>query len=71
MAVATLVHVYDVIINPKTTVSKKLATSVEGDQKAPFSNATPFPRMLYFTLDPYHIMLSVKQGRIKYHFLSL
>ena len=33
--------------------------------------ATPFPRLLKFTLDPYHIMLSVKQDGIKYHFLSL
>ena len=33
--------------------------------------ATPFPGLLYFTLDSYLIMLSVKQGGIKYHFLSL
>ena len=32
---------------------------------------TPFPRLLHFTLDPYFIMLSVKQGGIKYHFFSL
>ena len=59
-------------------VSKvKLATVVEGDPKAPFSIATTpwcmggrysFPRLLHFTLDPYLIMLSVKQGGIKYHF---
>ena len=58
----------------------KLATIVEGDQKVPFSIATTpmckggrysFPGLLYFTLDPYIIMLSVKQGGIKYHFLSL
>ena len=30
--------------------------------------ATLFPRLLNFTLDPYLIMLSVKQGGIKYHF---
>ena len=30
--------------------------------------ATPFPGLLYFTLDPYLIMLSVKQGGIKYYF---
>ena len=55
----------------------KLATIVEGDPKAPFSIATTprcsggrysFPWFLHFTLDPYHIMLSVKQGNIKYHF---
>ena len=33
--------------------------------------ATPFPGLLHFTFDPYLIMLSVKQGSIKYHFLSL
>ena len=58
----------------------KLATIVEGNSKAPFSIATTpmcrggrysFPGLLYFTLDPYLIMLSVKQGGIKYHFLSL
>ena len=27
-----------------------------------------FPRIATFTLDPYLIMLSVKQGGIKYHF---
>ena len=33
--------------------------------------ATPFPGLLHFTLDTYFIMLSVKQGGIKFHFLSL
>ena len=37
----------------------------------PFSIATLFPELLHFTLDPYLIILSVKQGGIKYHFLSL
>ena len=32
--------------------------------------ATPFPGLLHFTLDSYLIMLCVKQGGIKYHFLS-
>ena len=58
----------------------KLATIVEGDPKAPFLIATTprcrggrysFPGLLYFTLDPYLIMLSVKQVGIKYHFLGL
>ena len=51
----------------------KLATLIEGDPKAPFSIATtPFPGLLHFTLDHYFIMLSVKQGSIKYYFfLSL
>ena len=57
-----------------------MATIVEGNPKAPFSIATTprckggrysFLELLYFTLDPYLIMLSVKQGGIKYHFLSL
>ena len=52
-------------------------TLVEGDPKAPFFNsyytegATLSPRLLHFTLDPYLVLLSVKQGGIKYHFLSL
>ena len=52
-----------------------LVTVVKGDQKAPFSiattlgkGATPFPRLLHFSLDTYLILLSVKQGGIKYHF---
>ena len=53
-------------------------TIVEGDPKASFSKsttpmcrggATPFPGFLHFTLDPYLIMQSVKQGGIKYNFL--
>ena len=55
-------------------------TIVEGDPRVPFpiattqgvvEGATPFPGLLHFTLDPYLIMLSVKQGDIKYHFFSL
>ena len=54
-----------------------LATLVEGDQKALFSIATTprcrrrhysFPCIVHFTLDTYLILLSVKQGGIKYHF---
>ena len=54
-------------------------TVVECDPKAAFSIAsTPRCRGGYYsfswiaplTLDSYHIMLSVKQGGIKYHFLS-
>ena len=33
--------------------------------------ATPFPGLLLFTLDTYLILLSAKQGGIKYHFKSL
>ena len=55
-------------------------TIVEGDLKAPFQIATTtrcrggcysFPWIAPLTLNPYLIMLSVKQGGIKYHFLSL
>ena len=42
---------------------------VKGNQKAPFSIATPFPG-LFHILDPYLIMLSVKQRGIKYLFFS-
>ena len=53
-----------------------LSTLVEADPKAPFSigvgeGALPFPWLLHFTLNPYLLMQSVKQGGIKYHFLSL
>ena len=41
---------------------------VEWDPKAPFSIATTSSRLLHFTLDTYLLMLSVKQGGIKYHF---
>ena len=30
--------------------------------------ATPFPGLLHFTLESYLIMVSAKQGGIKYHF---
>ena len=55
------------------------STVVEGDPKAPFSVATTsrsrggrysFPWIAPFALDPYLIMLRVKQG-VKYNFLSL
>ena len=58
----------------------KLVTLVEGDQKPLFLIATTpksrrgrysFPWLLHFTLDPYLIMLSVNQGGIKNHFLSV
>ena len=57
-----------------------MATVVEGDPKAPFSIATTprcrggcysFPWIAPLYLVPYFIMLSVKQGSIKYPFLSL
>ena len=60
-----------------TFIKVKLAIFVKGDPEAPFSIATTrrwrgwhysFPGLLYFTLDPYLIKLSVKQGSIKYHF---
>ena len=51
-------------------VKVNLATKVEGDQGVG-KGATPFPGFLHFSLHTYLIMLSVKQGGIKYHFLSL
>ena len=63
------------IFKNRRRAKTKLATIVEGDPKAPFSmattlrcrwgDATPFTGLFYFTLDPYLIMLSVKQGSIK------
>ena len=61
-------------------LNKKLAAVIEGNPKAPFSIATTprwrgecysSPGLLHFTLDTYLVMLSVKQGGIKYHFKSL
>ena len=58
----------------------KLAIIVEGDLKAPFSIAITlkstggcysFPWIASLSLGPYLLMLSFKQGGIKYHFLSL
>ena len=58
-------------------VKVKLMTVVKGDQKLSFQKllyqdvgegTTPFPGLLYFTLDTYLKLLSVKQVGIKYHF---
>ena len=55
-------------------------TLVKGNLKAPFSKATTprcrrgcysIPWIAPLFLDPYFIILSVKQGGIKYYFLSL
>ena len=57
-----------------------METLVEGDANAPFSIATTprcrggcysFPWIAPLYIDPYLIMLNVKQGKIRYHFLSL
>ena len=62
-------------ITPMSGFKVKLATVVDGDQKVSFSRATTprcrggaTPGLLHFILDPYLIMLRVKQGGIKYHF---
>ena len=56
-----------------------LATVVEGDPKALFTIATtlrcregttPFPGLLHFNIDSHLIVLSAKQGGIKYHFFE-
>ena len=65
-------------VNDDYDISKKvkLATVVEGNQKAPFQwllhwsvgeGVIPFAGLLHFTLDMYLILLSVKQGGIKYY----
>ena len=57
-----------------------LATVFQGDPKATFQRlqhrgvgdgTTLSLGLFHFTLDPYLIMLSIKQGGIKYHFLSI
>ena len=70
-------------IEPRSlnNISKvKLVTFVEGDRRLPFQKllhrgvgegTSQFPGFLHFTLDPHLIVLSAKQGGIKYHFLSL
>ena len=61
-------------------VKVKLVTVVGGDPKAPFSLVTTLKCrgghytilwLLHFTLDLYLMILSVKQGSTKYHFLGL
>ena len=49
---------------PEDSLFNSYYTEVLGE------GATLFPGLLHFTLDLYLIMLSVKQGNIKYHFLS-
>ena len=41
------------------------------DDRGVGEGTIPFPGLLHFAFDPYLIMLSVKQGCIKYRFLSL
>ena len=69
----THIHIY-------ICIKSKLTIVVESELKVHFSLATtpcsresdtPFLGLLHFTLDPYLITLSAKQGCIKYHFLSL
>ena len=64
---------------PKLTQQNYYVSKV-GNLRLPFQllqhwgirkGATPFSGLLHFTLDPYLIMLSAKQGGIEYHFLSL
>ena len=66
------------IVDEATCISYS-ANSSQGQPEGSFFNsyrgvresATPFSGLLHFTLDTYLISLSVKQGDIKYHFLSL
>ena len=59
MDMLILNKLYSVDYNYYNLVEVKLSTLVEGDPKAPFSLVT------------YLILLSVKQGGVKYHFKSL
>ena len=61
-----------------TIISCKVGDHSSGQSKGSLFNTyytdegtTPFLGFLHFTLDMYLIMLSVRQGGIKYHFLSL
>ena len=75
-----LLFIYNTLLEfrrpSKVKKNGKLANIVEGDPKGPFSIAgvgegvTPFPGLLHFTLDPYLIILSVKQGGITYHYFK-
>ena len=53
------------------------ATVVKGDpfqklqHRGVGEGTNPFPGLLLFTLDTYLILLSVKQGGIKYYFKSI
>ena len=60
-------------MNLNVNVKKvKLAKLVEGAPNVHFSiDINPFPRLIHFTLDLHVIVLSVKQGGIKYHLLRL
>ena len=71
-------HSYAITLN-STLFTNKFVTVVKDGPKSPFSIATTqrcrgvpthFPGLLYFTLDPYLIILWFKQGGIKYQFFS-
>ena len=49
----------------------KVGDRSRGQQEGSGEGATPFSGLLHFTLDTYLILLSVKQGGIKYPFKSL
>ena len=52
-----------------------MATAIDGDQQLLHwcvgEGVTPFHELLLITLDTFLILLSVKQGGIKYHFKTL
>ena len=49
-------------------VKSKVGDRSRGRLEGVGEGATPFPGLLHFTLDTYLILLSIKQGGIKYHF---
>ena len=70
-------HQIQILITKNVTrkISKKkgkVGDHRRGGPEGSFSIATtPFPLLLHFTLDHYLTTLNVKQGSIKYYFLSL
>ena len=81
LSLSLYIYIYICIYINKYVYNKvKLVTVVEGDPKTLFSivttprcrwGATPFPGLFHFTLDIYLIILNVKEGGIKCHFLNV
>ena len=78
--VYTYLHVYIYIHIYICVYICKIGNSSQGQPLGSLFNSyyteegdgtNPFDELLHFTLDMYLITVSVKQGGIKYHFLSL
>ena len=75
-----LLRFFEILLWTCNYIVSKLVNRSVGDLKVPFSIAATlrcrggcyfFPWFVPLILDLYLIMLSIKQGDIKYHFLSL